>query len=199
MDLNYNSINVFPTIIHQFDVNGFDDIQNQLIDYAYEFKNKNPEGVKVSNYGGWQSPNFDVNDENDLLQSFIINCLSNFPNIDKSINFDVDAWININKPGDYNTKHHHPNCHLSGVLWVKAPEECGRIQFQSPVEFQTYTEVQSYTEEFKNSNNYFHTYYFSPIEGRILVFPSHLQHEVLENKSNEDRISVSFNIDLING
>ena len=199
MDLNYNSINVFPTIIHQFDVNGFDDIQNQLIDYAYEFKNKNPEGVKVSNYGGWQSPNFDVNDENDLLQSFIINCLSNFPNIDKSINFDVDAWININKPGDYNTKHHHPNCHLSGVLWVKAPEECGRIQFQSPVEFQTYTEVQSYTEEFKNSNNYFHTYYFSPIEGRMLVFPSHLQHEVLENKSNEDRISVSFNIDLING
>ena len=199
MDLNYNSINLFPTIIHQFDVNGFDEIQNELIDYAYEFKKKHPDGVIYSNHGGWQSPNFDVNNENDLLQSFIINCLSNFPNIDKSINFDVDAWININKPGDYNSKHHHPNCHLSGVLWVKAPEECGRIQFQSPVEFQTYTEVQSYTEEFKNSNNYFHTYYFSPIEGRMLVFPSHLQHEVLENKSKEDRISVSFNIDLING
>ena len=198
MDLSYNSIPLFPTIIHQFDVNGFDEIQNQLIDYAYQFKNKNPEGVKISNNGGWQSPSFDVNDENDLLQSFIINCLSNFPNIDKSINFDVDAWININKPGDYNTKHYHPNCHLSGVLWVKTPEECGRIQFQSPVEFQTYTEVKSYTKEFKNSNNYFHTYYFLPIEGRMLVFPSHLQHEVLENKSNEDRISVSFNIDLIN-
>ena len=199
MDLNYNTVNLFPSIIHQFDVNGFDEIQNQLIDYAYQFKNKDPEGVIYSNHGGWQSPNFDIEDENDLLQSFIINCLSNFPNIDKSINFDVDAWINVNKPGDYNTKHHHPNCHLSGVLWVKASEGCGRIQFQSPVEFQTYTEVQSYTEEFKNSNNYFHTYYFSPIEGRILVFPSHLQHEVLENKSNEDRISVSFNIDLING
>ena len=85
MDLNYRTVNLFPTIIHQFDVNGFDEIQNQLIDYAYQFKNKNPEGVKISNNGGWQSPNFDVNDENDLLQSFIINCLSNFPNIDKSI------------------------------------------------------------------------------------------------------------------
>ena len=196
MDLNYRTVNLFPTIIHQFDVNGFDEIQNQLIDYAYQFKNKNPEGVKISNNGGWQSPNFDVNDENDLLQSFIINCLSNFPNIDKSINFDVDAWININKPGDYNTKHHHPDCHLSGVLWVKASEESGRIEFQSPVGFQTYTEIKSYTEEFKNSNNYFQTYYFSPIEGRMLVFPSHLQHEVLVNKSNEDRISVSFNIRL---
>ena len=199
MDLNYNTVNIFPVPIHQFDVNGFSEIQDKLIHYAYQFKDKDPDGVIYSNKGGWQSPNFDIKDENDLLHSFLINCLSNFPNIDKSINFDVDAWININKPGDYNTKHHHPNCHLSGVLWVKAPEECGRIQFQSPVEFQTYTEVQSYTEEFKNSNNYFHTYYFSPIEGRILVFPSHLQHEVLENKSNEDRISVSFNIDLING
>ena len=52
---------------------------------------------------------------------------------------------------------------------------------------------------FKNSNNYFHTYYFLPTEGRMLLFPSHLQHEVFENKSNEDRISVSFNINLIDG
>ncbi len=196
MDLNYNSINLFPTIIHQFDVNGFDEIQNQLIDYVYEFKNKNPEGVKFSNYGGWQSHDFIINNNNDLLHSFLINCLFNFPNIHKSINFSVDAWININKPGDYNTKHNHPESHLSGVLWIKAPEECGILQFQSPVEFQTYTEIKSYTEEFKNSNNYSHTYYFSPTEGRMLVFPSHLLHEVLENKSNEDRISVSFNIQL---
>ena len=71
---------------------------------------------------------------------------------------------------------------------VKATEECGRIQFESPVEFQTYTEIKSYTEEFKNSNNYFHTYYFLPTEGRMLLFPSHLKHEVFENKSNEFRV-----------
>ena len=64
MDLNYNTVNLFPSIIHQFDVNGFDEIQNQLIDYAYQFKNKDPEGVIYSNHGGWQSPNFDIEDEN---------------------------------------------------------------------------------------------------------------------------------------
>ena len=42
------------------------------------------------------------------------------------------------------------------------------------------------------------TYYFTPIEGRILLFPSSLEHEVEENKSDEDRISYSFNIKLIN-
>ena len=110
----------------------------------------------------------------------------------------IVAWLNINGHNCYNIKHDHPTANLSGVLWIKCPKECGNILFESPVEFQTYTEVKSYTKEFKNSNNYFHTYYFLPIEGRMLVFPSHLQHEVLENKSNEDRISVSFNIDLIN-
>ena len=32
----------------------------------------------------------------------------------------------------------------------------------------------------------------------MIVFPSHLQHQVMENKSNEDRISISFNITLTN-
>ena len=41
------------------------------------------------------------------------------------------------------------------------------------------------------------TYYFTPKEGRILIFPSKLEHEVKENKSDEDRISYSFNIKLI--
>ena len=196
MDLNYNSINLFPTIIHQFDVNGFDEIQNQLIDYAYEFKNKNPEGVKFSNYGGWQSHDFIINNNNDLLHSFLINCLFNFPNIHKSINFSVDAWININKPGDYNIKHHHPTCDLSGVVWLKVPQNSGVITFENPVEFQTYNLIQSHTEEYKESNNFCHTWFFKPIEGRMIVFPSHLLHDVGENKSNEDRISVSFNIRL---
>ena len=31
-----------------------------------------------------------------------------------------------------------------------------------------------------------------------MVFPAHLEHKVLENKSDEDRISVSFNLNLIN-
>ena len=196
MDLNYKVTNIFPVPIHQFDVNGFDEIQNELIDYAYGLKKKEPKGVLISNYGGWQSSNFYIDNEDDVLHHFMINCLSGFPVIKESVNMKVDAWVNINKPGDYNTKHQHPNCNLSGVLWIKVPQNSGEIIFQSPVEFQTYTEVESYTEEFKKHNNYFHSYYFTPTEGRILVFPSHLQHEVLENKSNEDRISVSFNISL---
>ena len=43
MDLNYRTNLLFPVSVHQFDVNGFNEIKNQLIDYAYDLKKKDPE------------------------------------------------------------------------------------------------------------------------------------------------------------
>ena len=194
MDLNYKTVNIFPVPVHQFDVNGFSEIQDELIDYAYSVQKLNPIGESISNHGGWQSTSFSIVNEDNILHKFLINCLAEFPVIKKSVDIKVEAWININKPGDYNVMHQHPSCDLSGVLWIKSHKDCGVIEFQSPVEFQTYDEIESYTEEFKHFNNYNHNYCFNPIEGRILVFPSHLRHQVKENKSKENRISVSFNI-----
>ena len=34
MDLNYRVTNLFPVSIHEFSVDGFDDIKSELIDYA---------------------------------------------------------------------------------------------------------------------------------------------------------------------
>ena len=48
----------------------------------------------------------------------------------------------------------------------------------------------------KKFNNYFHSFHFNPVAGRLLVFPSHLEHHVDFNESQEDRISVSFNVRL---
>ena len=196
MDLNYKTVNLFPVPVHQFDVNGFSEIKDKLIDYAYDCKKKDSKGVSISNRGGWQSEGFEIINEDDILQLFLINCLSNFPFIKESVKLRGYAWININKPGDYNINHVHPTNHLSGVLWIKTPKNCGDIIFDSPYEFQAYQEIESYSNEFKDSFNIDHNYYFNPTEGRMIVFPAHLSHHVQENKSNEDRISVSFNIRL---
>jgi len=193
---SHNIINLFPVSIHEFYTNDFDKVKNKLIDYVYDLQKQNPTGKNISNRGGWQSPTFDLNNKNDLLQSFLINCIDGFPTIKKSVSISGHAWININKPGDYNIKHHHPMCDLSGVVWLKTPQDCGVITFENPVEFQTYNLIESHTEEFQQSNNFFHSWFFKPIEGKMLIFPSYLLHDVSENKSNEDRISVSFNIKL---
>ena len=196
MDLNYSTTNLFPSVIHQFDVNGFDEIRDKLIDYAYDLKKREPEGVSISNYGGWQSPDFIVNNENDVLQSFLSKCLGKFPTIKESIKLFVSAWININPPEAFNLKHNHPTSDLSGVLWLKCQKDCGNIVFESPRSFATHREIDSYTEDFKKDNNYFHSFHFNPVAGRLIVFPSHLEHHVDFNQSQEDRISVSFNIRL---
>ena len=199
MDLNYSNINLFPTILHQFDVRGFEEIKDDLIEYAYDLKDSDITGVSLSNCGGWQSSSFQVKNEDDILHNFLINCLSGFPVIHESTSIKVEAWININKPGDYNVRHNHPNCNLAGVLWIRCPQNCGQILFESPNDFQSYNEIESYKSEFKDKNKFHHSYCFNPVEGRLVVFPSHLIHLVKENKSDSDRISVSFNINLENG
>ena len=196
MDLSYNTTNLFPVIIHQFDVNGFEILQKELIDYSYDLKKKDPIGAKFSNHGGWQSKDFPIDNDGDVLHQFIINSIGVLPSIDKSVSIHITAWVNINKKGNYNIKHNHPSSDLAGVLWVKCPEKCGNITFDNPYNFTDSEVLESYTQEFKKEKNFFHTYWFPPTEGRMLIFPAHLNHRVLPNESNEDRISVSFNIRL---
>jgi len=196
VDLNYKTVNIFPVPVHQFDVNGFSEIQDELIDYVYKMREKDPVGHTISNRRGWQSSCFSLENEDDILQNFLTNSLSEFPPIEKSIKLFVSAWININPPEAFNLKHNHPTSDLSGVLWIKSQKNCGNIIFESPRSFATHQEIDSYTEDFKKNNNYFHSYSFNPRAGRMLVFPSHLDHHVDFNQSQEDRISISFNIRL---
>ena len=196
MDLNYRTNIIFPVPIHQFDVNEFSEIQDELIDYVYKMREKDPVGKTISNRNGWQSSPFEIVNEDDVLQSFLINCLSEFPPIKKSIKLFATAWININPPNAFNMKHNHPTNDLAGVLWIKAPKDCGDIIFYYPNSFAISKELHSYNEDFKKNIAFYETYFFPPTEGRILIFPACLEHYVNFNKSNEDRISVSFNIRL---
>ena len=198
MSVKYTLTNLFPSPVHIFESDGFDEFKNNLIDYVYKLKEKDPEGYTISNRNGWQSRGFDLSDMNDLLHGTILQGLSSFSAIKNTTKMRASAWININSPGSYNVKHTHPNSHLSGVMWIKAPKDSGNIVFDNPNGHQTHTEINSYNQEFKDQFFVHHAYWLPPIEGRMIIFPSHLQHEVEENKSNEDRISVSFNVNLTN-
>ena len=196
MDLNYSTKNLFPSLVHIFDVNGFSEIQDELIDFVYKMREKDPVGHTISNRRGWQSSCFSIDTEDDVLKKFLTNCLAEFPPIKKSVKLFVSAWVNINPPEAFNMKHNHPTSDLSGVLWIKSQKDCGNIIFDSPRSFATHQEIECYNEDFKENNNYFHSFSFNPVAGRIMVFPSHLEHHVDFNNSQEDRISVSFNMRL---
>ena len=193
MDLNYNTHLIFPTCIHIFETKDFESVKDELIQHVYKERDNNPKGRIISNRGGWQSKCF-TND--DKIFSIIGEIICELSVLNDGTNFNMECWFNINKKGSYNNKHVHPNSDLSGVLWLKTPMNCGNIVFGSPHNFSSYTEINSYTKKFKDDTGCTCSYFFTPIEGKMLIFPSSLEHEVEQNKSNEDRISVSFNIKL---
>ena len=197
LNLNYLTDNLFSIPVHCIKIRDFDTIKDKLIKYSYDLASRDINGRDASNRGGWQSQPFPVNG-GDVLQDLLISVISNIPSFKTGIDVKCDTWVNINPSGSFNTKHCHPSCDIAGVLWIKIPENSGDFVFISPYDFVSFKEMHSYTEEFKKQTNYYHNYSYTPQEGGILLFPSHLQHRVKENESNEDRISVSFNIELLN-
>ena len=104
----------------------------------------------------------------------------------------TNCWANINPKGHSHGFHTHPNNFLSGVYYVRAPENCGDIEFHDPRAQATVLIPKV------NERNPFNAWKQSltPKEGQLLVFHSWFQHLVQENQSEEERISISFNIML---
>ena len=196
MDIRYSIDKIFPVPIHTISIDNFSQLQTQFIELAYQERIKN-QGRAASNVGGYQSRPFLLRERNDVLSQTLSNIIINLPCFKKSIEFDISAWVNINKSGDSNQNHNHPATNLAGVLWIKIPENSGDIVFHSPFNFISYNEMICYTRKFQERGNYFHDYKFPAREGTLLMFPAHLEHKVIENNSDEDRISVSFNLKLI--
>ena len=203
MDLSYSNINLFPSVIHQFDVNGFGEIQNQLIDYAYDLKKKEPEGVLISNHGGWQSHDFidSVMDNNplkeirDAIMERAYAAADEFGFNEYKLKM-INMWININTKGAFNHVHTHPGGVLSGVYYLKLPTCCsGNLTFIRDL---SYSQMKEYWGDGDNVHRWEHMneteHDVFPEEDQLVIFPSWLQHAVGSSSSDDDRISISFNI-----
>ena len=64
MDLNYKTINLFPSSIHSLEIKNFNDYKDQLVKETYQEKDEDPTGRKISNYGGWQSNQYNIHKYN---------------------------------------------------------------------------------------------------------------------------------------
>ncbi len=184
-------------MVHITEICNFKSVEKDLVKCAYDYKKKDPKGRVISNEGGWQS-SF-LHKENSIIRSTLLRGIGDYFESNKifecNINLDT-LWININGKGHYNRFHNHPLVDLSGVFWIKSPKNSGNLEFASPHDYVQYKEMGFYSKKYKDDNKIFPTYYFNPVEGRIIIFPSFLLHRVLPNHSTEDRISVSFNLAL---
>ena len=102
-----------------------------------------------------------------------------------------NMWANINPKEGSNQPHIHPNCLFTGVYYVKSNPQAGRLKVYDPRAGAQI--VMPIRKEGKPPKHLWREAHIDPIPGRIVMFPAWLWHSVEENKSEDLRISVSFN------
>ena len=102
-----------------------------------------------------------------------------------------NMWANINPPGGSNRAHIHPNSLWSGVYYVKAPKNSGQLKIEDPRSVALMTRPKQ--KDVPKPDRLLREHHYEPKTGRLIMFPSWLNHCVDPNNSNDIRISVSFN------
>ena len=183
----------FPTIIYVKDIPNPKELNSYLEKHIVEWSRQD-KGVEKTNVNGWHSQT-DMNNKPEyrpLIQELFT--MQNEINQEEHLDIEPrlgNMWANINPPGGYNAPHIHPNSLFSGVYYVKTPPDSGRLALMDPrpgVQQNMPTRKPG-----KLPRELWRDTYYDPVPGRIIMFPSWMWHKVEPNKSNDTRISVSFN------
>ena len=195
--------NLFPSQVWRHHT---DKIDNRKLENIILEKEQKDKGVTFTNVGGYHSSAINLEKEKGFkcIYDYINECMEVilFENNYK-LNLGILSslgWININRKGDFNREHVHPDCHWSGVYYVKTPANCGELRFHNPIAASSMVKsghLLNLTSSNIKTSFFLNSIPLDPYEGSILIFPSWLFHSVDPNRSNYDRISISFNIDIV--
>jgi uncharacterized protein (TIGR02466 family) len=93
-----------------------------------------------------------------------------------------DSWVTKFLPGDTAQIHDHRSDVLSGVYYIKATGNEGNLKLMNPLTHDNFVKDLSFE--------------IIPITGKLVLFPGWLKHQVLQNNSANERISLAFNLEL---
>lgn len=158
-----------------------------------------------SNAGGWQSPGnlitwpepciTKLKGRIEKLVFGLTEQLLRQDGSERSFTLLIDAWANINRNGDYNVVHTHPNCMWSGVYYVQPGEPdpnvpySGLLELLDPRESANYIQIRNTVLDAKT--------FIENKPGRMILFPSWLKHMVHPFVGKGDRISIAFNANVV--
>jgi hypothetical protein len=97
-----------------------------------------------------------------------------------------NSWINFYNKGDFQFQHHHAGSAISGIYYYQSNGEDGRVIFENPNPYLDY-------HMFPAAHG-FNKVGIDPKPGKLVLFPSWLRHGVEINNTDNERISISFNI-----
>ncbi len=196
----------FATYIYVVDLPNGTQVSAGLVSSILNLRKNNPKGIVKSNVkrlGAWHSvDNLEKQDDFDELSAYILASAQEvFNNLGYRKNTHpiiTNMWANISPRYGFNQVHTHPGAIWSGVYYVQAPPESGKIFFLDPRAQASVINI-LYEKGQPKKTEVLSRIFFEPKVGRLLLFPSWLQHEVQPNLSElegekGERISISFNI-----
>ena len=200
--------NYFPTMVFQYDVPDCEQLNKSLLDLTYA-ERENGVAVNKSNtaeLGSWHSATM-LHKKPDY-QPIIAEIDAALSRVSAELKYATDQelkittmWSIINPPGNGNRAHVHPNSLWSGVYYVQAPENAGKIEFIDPRTVLIMNQPKYETKK-KRPRDCWTKVNFKPVPGRMIIFPAWLYHGVDLNTSKEkgragDRVIISFNINQV--
>jgi len=176
------------------------ELNAQLKDSILEHARRNP-GRELTNVGGWHSETGRlefcghagerlIGHMRDMTEEATLRLYAEFAKPRASLNWTLNAWANINGPGDFNKVHTHPGSTWSGVYYVDPgssdPDaESTPLHLSDPCPSRT----NIFFPELSTSN-----VLIKPEPGLMILFPSYVPHGVLPHRGDRARISIAFNV-----
>ena len=143
---------------------------------------------------GWQSVQ-SLHELDDFRE--LVSCVHRVvPGILRFLRIGYDAyqitacWATVLARGAAHKMHQHPNNFLSGVYYIRTHPGANTINFHDPRNQTGIIRPPVVELTAENTDQVV----VSVKDGTLLVFPSYLQHSVDANRSDQERVSVSFNI-----
>jgi len=170
-------------------------IDNDVIyDKCKQIQNMYP-SEKISNRGGYQSPKLAQEEFFNLKNCILEHCYSYTNEIGiVAQNLCIeDIWINCNGSNDWNTPHDHlgSGAMLSGVYYV-SDIDAGDIVFLNPDNAFNAIFNEHGSNSFTGYNS--EKWFVKPENKKLLLFPASLKHFVQPSNTEQERISISFNV-----
>ena len=166
----------------------------KIIKFSFEIE-KEQKGRFISNKGGFQSDNLNLKEPilSSLIKKIELNSnvlFNDYLKIKHQLSLD-NIWININRYKDFNIPHVHSFSKLSGVFYVKIPNNSGKLSFINDFPIENFINPLNIIEYNQYTSS---AWSFEPEENMLYLFPSWLKHYVNPNLSKQERISISFNL-----
>jgi uncharacterized protein (TIGR02466 family) len=111
------------------------------------------------------------------------------------------AWPIVSRPGQEVGAHCHNTAHISAVYYIAVPEsnteDPGSLVFFDDARVnEVCPGLGSENTDIISEENYFNQLQvaYTPVEGRLMLFPSKQRHAVTMNQTDEIRVSLSFDL-----